>query len=150
MAIFIKINLTQLHRNSATCSGWTLWSLHERSSPRGSKWGETTYRKHRPKNRWGIISLCYCGISLHTVFLFVYISIFGAGTWLLLWIDSSFSPCPLRLTLLLKLWRRRRMSVCSAGWFIESTKLWTGPNGRGHLSSASWISLGLRSLRLRF
>lgn len=43
--------VSQLRRSSVTCLAWTSWSSPEPSCPRGSKWAETTSRKHRPKSR---------------------------------------------------------------------------------------------------
>lgn len=42
-------------------------------------------------------------------------------------INSCLTACPscFRLTLLLRPWRRPRMSVCSDGWSTGSTELWT-------------------------
>ena len=66
-------------------------------------------------------------------------------------IFSLLSPVsPSRLTLLSRPWLRLHMSVCSAGWSIALTKLWTEPNDRGPPSSASWTLRVLRFSRLGF
>lgn len=43
--------ITQLLRNCATCWASTCWSSPVPSSHRGSKWGESTCRRPRPKNK---------------------------------------------------------------------------------------------------
>lgn len=48
---FLFICVAQLRRSFVTCSAWTSWSSPEPSCLRGSKWAETTSRKHRPKSR---------------------------------------------------------------------------------------------------
>lgn len=54
---------------------------------------------------------------------------------------------PSRLTLLSRPWLKQHMSVCSAGWSIASTKLWTEQNVRVPPSSASWTLPVLRFSR---
>lgn len=52
-----------------------------------------------------------------------------------------------RRSLLSRLWPKLLMRGCSAGWSSGSIRRWTRPRGKEPPSSASSISLGLRSSR---